>query len=67
MIFVRTVDNDGRARVPVERLSVWDADVRLVAQLAAEAERPDGEGWACLSANVNPGGYTLRHSAGAGL
>ena len=67
MIFVRTVDNDGRARVPVERLSVWDADVRLVAKLAAEAERPDGEGWACLSANVNPGGYTLRHSAGAGL
>lgn len=60
MIFVRTIDGDGRVPVPIERLSLWDAEMRQVADFAVEADRSQEEGWACLSAQVNPGGYALR-------
>ena len=60
MIFARTIDADGRAPVPVERLSLWDAGMQPIGDLATDAERHDWEGWACLSAAVNPGGYALR-------
>lgn len=60
MIFVRTIDTNGRAPVPVEQLSLWDSQMQRVADLAVDAERRNEEGWACLSAQVNPGGYALR-------
>jgi DNA-binding protein HU-beta len=60
MIFVRTVDRDGKAPVPIERLSLWDAELRQVGNLSADAERDPRHGWACLAAQVHPGGYLLR-------
>jgi hypothetical protein len=60
MIFVRTVDGDGRAPVPVEQLSLRDAALRPVGNLAADAQREDDYGWAALCAEVKPGGYALR-------
>jgi hypothetical protein len=60
MIFARTIDANGRAPVPVEQLSLWGAEMQRIGDLAADAERRDEEGWACLSAQVNPGGYALR-------
>ncbi len=61
MIFVRTIDGDGTVPVPVDRLSLWNAEMQLVSNLAADAKRSDKqEGWACLVVKVNPGGYALR-------
>lgn len=60
MIFVRTIDGTGRAPVPADRLSICDSNLRHIADLATDGERNDGEGWACLSARVAPGGYALR-------
>ena len=60
MIFVRTIDADGRAPVPIDRLSLHNAQLEEVGNLAADAARDANEGWACFSVSVAPGGYALR-------
>ncbi len=62
MIFVRSIDGDGKSPVNLDNLSVWGSELQPPRRLETEVVRDDQWGWAGLCAEVEPGAYALRWS-----
>ena len=63
MIFARSTDGDGRAPVKLDRLSLWDGQMRQLSHLGSDARALRHRGLGRVLPAVNPGGYTLRWHA----
>jgi hypothetical protein len=61
VLFFRSVDNDMDSPMDVEPFSLWDDSFRPVGNLPEDVVRNETQGWVALSADMNPGGYSLRN------
>ncbi len=59
MVFVRNHEEYLKNRIDLSNLSIRDEKMNPVCHLAKNAKKNQSEGWTCLSANVDPGGYML--------
>ncbi|MBI5309001.1 MAG: hypothetical protein HZB37_11915 [Planctomycetes bacterium] len=60
MIFVRTIDGDGRTPVSLDSLSLLDSQLRRILNLDDQPAQNPAEGWAGQCIQLNPGGYALQ-------
>ena len=63
MIFVRTIDGNGRAPVSLDSLSLLDSQLRRILNLNDRPAQNPAEGWAGQCIQLNPGGYALQWKA----
>ncbi|MDG6026870.1 MAG: hypothetical protein E3K40_09260 [Candidatus Brocadia sp.] len=62
MIFVRTIDSNGRTPVSLDSLSLWDSQLRRILNLDDQPVQNTAEGWAGQCIQLSPGGYALQWS-----
>jgi hypothetical protein len=62
LLFFRNVGDDRQAPLNIDSFSLLNASLKPLGDLPADVVRNEADGWAALSADIEPGGYVLRNT-----